>query len=83
MTRRKKTDEDTGDATEQLLPVSITEQELPKQEPNIGVPDGHVYIVALNPDGTEQENSGFFYPIKNHLKYYGDETKYVIKKKAQ
>jgi hypothetical protein len=68
---------------ETLQPVSITIAQSPKtQSIVIEVPAGHVLIVALHADGTEKEGSGFFYPEKSYQRFYGDETKFRIKKKA-
>lgn len=47
----------------------------------IEVPNGHVYIVEVK-DGNEVPNSGFFYPEKNHKRFYGDAAKFLVKKKA-
>lgn len=77
MTKKKN----TTDAPQALQPVSIAEEQLPEAATEIEVPAGHVYIVALNADGTEKENSGFFYPEKSYLRYYGNEAKYSVKKK--
>src|SRR5690606_10823350 len=60
-----------------LQPQSIQKQDVHQA---VALPNGHVYIVALNPDGTEKENSGFLYPARNHQRIYGDKTKYSIKK---
>lgn len=68
---------------ETLQPVSITIIQSPKaQQPEIEVPAGHVLVVALHADGTEKEGSDFFYPEKSYQHFYGDETKFRIKKKA-
>jgi hypothetical protein len=66
-----------------LQPVSVEATELnlsPAKE--IEVPAGHVYIVALNEDGTEQQDSGFFYPERSYKRIYGNEARYSVKKKA-
>lgn len=77
MTKKKHTE----DAPQLLQPVTITEEQLPDAAAEIEVPAGQVYIVALNADGTEKENSGFFYPERSYLRYYGNEAKYSVKKK--
>lgn len=83
MNKKKNTENEQDTSPEILSPVSVTETESPKaKEVTIEVPAGHVYIVALNADGTEKEHSGFFYPEKSYLRIYGDETKYSVKKKA-
>lgn len=64
-----------------LRPFSVEEADIPL--PQVEMPPGHVYIVALNEDGTEKENSGFFYPEKNYKRIYGNEAKYSVKKKVQ
>lgn len=82
MAKRKNTEE--AKAPEVLEPISVLEANVPKtKEAQVNVPAGHVYIVALNADGTEKEHSGFFYPEKSYKRFYGDETKYSVKKKAQ
>lgn len=71
-------------APEMLQPVSVEETDAPPvKEALVNVPPGHVYIVALNADGTEKEHSGFFYPEKSYKRFYSDETKYSVKKKVQ
>lgn len=66
-----------------LQPVSIAITGSPKtQQPGIAIPAGHVLIVALHADGTEKEGSEFFYPEKSYSRFYGDETKFRIKKKV-
>lgn len=81
MTKTKKTHE--SHPPELLAPVSVTKTESGKaKEMTIDVPPGHVYIVGLNADGTEKENSGFFYPERSYQRIYGDKTKYSVKKKA-
>lgn len=83
MSNKKKTG-DKATTPELLTPVSVTATDSAiAKDATIEVPAGHVYIVALNPDGTEKENSGFFYPAKSYQRFYNDETKYSIKKKAQ
>ncbi|MBW7913078.1 MAG: hypothetical protein H3C54_05110 [Taibaiella sp.] len=82
MTKPKKTNEHSS-PPELLEPVSVTQTESEKAKKlTINVPPGHVYIVGLNPDGTEKEGSGFFYPERSYLRIYGDKTKYSVKKKA-
>lgn len=81
MTKPKKIHENPP--PELLQPVSVVETESEKaKELTINVPPGHVYIVGLNPDGTEKEGSGFFYPERSYQRIYGDKTKYSVKKKA-
>lgn len=82
MAKQKKTNAEEQQP-EVLAPVSVTETSSAKaKEVGVDVPAGYVYIVGLNEDGTEKENSGFFYPEKSYQKIYGDETKYLVKKKA-
>lgn len=82
MKRPIKTNEDTP--PQLLQPVTVEETASRKaKELEIDVPPGYVYIVALNADGSEKQNSGFFYPEKNHQRFYGDKTKYSVKKKVQ
>ena len=70
-------------APEILQPVAVEAIEVVTVKPvEIEVPPGHVYIVALNADGTEQEGSGFFYPERSYKRIYGNEAKYSVKKKA-
>lgn len=79
MNKQKK----TQDVPELLSPVAVTETDSEKAHAvTIEVPAGHVYIVALHADGTEKEGSGFFYPERSYQRIYGDETKYIVKKKA-
>lgn len=80
MTKRK---EQQTTQPEVLQPVSVEATELPQsQAKEIEVPAGHVYIVALNEDGTEQQDSGFFYPERSYKRIYGNEARYSVKKKA-
>ena len=82
MAKQKKTNHEEKH-TEALTPVSVTETSSTKaKEVGIEVPQGYVYIVGLNEDGSEKEKSGFFYPEKSYKKIYGDETKYLVKKKV-
>ncbi len=60
-----------------LKPLSIINQSLPR---TITIPNGYVYIIPLNADGTEKEASGFFYPVRNYKRIYGDNPKYSIQK---
>jgi len=72
-----------GPGEDVLQPVSVTTAQVPQtQLPEIEVPAGHVLVVALLPDGSEREGSEFFYPEKSYQRFYGDETKFRIKKKA-
>lgn len=81
MAKRKNTEEG-AQAPVVLEPVSVEEADTPKaKETQVNVPPGHVYIVALDNDGIEKEHSGFFYPEKSYKRFYGDETKYTVKKK--
>ena len=66
---------------ETLTPVKVEAARISTQE-EVFVPDGHVYIVSVDENGNEKPNTGFFYPEKNHLRYYGDTTKFLVKKKA-
>ena len=71
------------DSVDRIQPISVTCTDSPKaKELSVAVPAGYVYIVALNPDGTEKENSGFFYPDRSYQRIYGDATKYSVKKKV-
>ncbi len=80
MAKQKKTQE----SSEVLAPISVTVTDDAKaQDISLQVPEGHVYIVALNEDGTEKEDSGFFYPEKSYRRFYGDEAKFQVKKKAK
>lgn len=86
MTRQKKKTEMPAGNDQQVAvaPVSVTETDsLKAKETTLTVPPGHVMIVALNTDGTEKEGSEFFYPEKSYKRFYGDETKYAVKKKVQ
>ncbi len=80
MTKRK---EQQTTQPEVLQPVSVEATELSQSHAKeIEVPAGHVYIVALNEDGTEQQDSGFFYPERSYKRIYGNEARYSVKKKA-
>ncbi len=80
---KRKTPENDNTTPEAIAPVSVTETDSPKaKETMLEVPQGYVLIVGLNEDGSEKENSGFFYPEKSYQRIYGDETKYKVKKKA-
>lgn len=78
MTKKNTTTHETS--PEVLDPVSV---ETTTDQHSISVPPGHVYILALNEDGTEKKGSGFFYPEKTYRRFYSDETKYTVKKKVQ
>ncbi len=83
MAKQKKTQENAN-APEVLAPVSVSNTDSSKaQDVTLNIPAGHVYIVALNEDGTEKDHSGFFYPEKSYKRFYGDETKFMVKKKAK
>jgi hypothetical protein len=85
MSKQKKTPDAPVVATADVVitPVEVTTTESPKaQQTEIEVPAGHVLITALHPDGTEKENSAFFYPERSYKRFYGDETKFRVKKKA-
>ncbi len=82
MAKQKKTNSEEQQ-TEALTPVSVAETTSAKaKEVGIEVPQGYVYIVGLNEDGSEKEGSGFFYPEKSYKKIYGDESKFLVKKKV-
>ena len=83
---KKKTQQEPSppEAEDVLLPVSVENTSSTKaQEVSIDVPPGHVYIVGLHEDGTEREGSGFFYPESSYKRFYSNEAKYSVKKKAQ
>lgn len=65
-----------------ITPVRIEQITVVTQQ-EMEVPPGYVLLVALNEDGTEKNASEFFYPEKNYLKYYGDETKFKLKTKNE
>lgn len=80
MTRKKHQE---NPKPETLQPITVQEAAVQVNTvQEIEVPPGHVYIVALNADGTERDNSGFFYPEKSYRRIYSDTTKYSVKKKA-
>ena len=59
MTKSKKKHE--NEPPELLEPVSVTQTESGKaKELSVNVPPGYVYIIGLQPDGTEKEGSGLF-----------------------
>lgn len=65
-----------------LQPEQVTVTDSAKaQLPEIDIPFGHVLVAALRPDGTEIEGSEFFYPERSYQRFYGDETKFSVKKK--
>lgn len=66
-----------------IRPITVEATKAPETifDDYIEVPNGHVYIVQVK-DGNELPNTGFFYPEKNHLRFYGDTTKFLVKKKA-
>lgn len=72
-------------ANDTLAPVKVETKPFVEaqvqQHDEVDVPPGYVYIVSLDGQGHEKPNSGFFYPIRHHERYYGDKTKFLIKKK--
>lgn len=87
MSKQKKTPEMEPPVVESnevvISPVEITTTDSPKaQQPDIEIPAGHVLVVALHEDGTDKEGSDFFYPEKSYSRFYSDEKKFRIKKKA-
>ena len=71
----------TGD-DEVLHPVEIVATDSGKaQHADIEIPKGHVLIVGLDANGEEIAGSAFFYPERTYPRFYGDETKFLIKKK--
>lgn len=84
MAKRKTTPENENSIPHAIAPVSVTETDSHKaKDIMLEVPEGYVLIVGLNEDGSEKVNSGFFYPERSYKRIYGDETKYMVKKKAQ
>lgn len=85
MAKQKKTPiTEEPQVSEVIDPVSVTNTDSAKaQGKTLEIPAGHVLIVSLNEDGTEKEHSEFFYPEKSYKRFYGDETKFTVKKKAQ
>lgn len=64
-------------------PVKVTVTENTSiHEKSIDVPDGHVMLVSLDADGEELPGSHFFYPERSYKRFYGDESKFKVKKKA-
>lgn len=62
-----------------IEPVKVEVKPLPELKTDVHVPDGHIYIVPKNEDGSE--GVGFF-QTKRMERYYSDTTKYIIKKKG-
>lgn len=87
MAKQKKTAPPAAEATSmpiEIAPISISETTSPKaQLPDLEIPPGHVLVVAVNAAGEEIAGSAFFYPEKSYKRFYGDEKKFSIKKKAQ
>lgn len=82
MGKKEETKEEIKVIVEPLTPVKVEKMTVTKAEPEITVPDGYVYIVSVDANGNEKPNSGFFYPEKKYQRYYGDTTKFQVKKKA-
>lgn len=89
MAKQKKTEqpEVAALAVEQapvIAPVSITTTDAPQSQPiELVVPAGHVLLVALDAEGNEKAGTEFFYAEKSYRKFYGDETKFRVKKKLK
>ena len=67
-----------------IEPISITKTDAPQsQAVDVIVPAGHVLLVALDADGNEKAGSEFFYSEKSYKRFYGDETKFRVKKKLK
>jgi hypothetical protein len=63
-----------------IEPVAVLQTTLPLAEHEVNVPEGYVLLTALNPDGTDIPGSDFFYPETKYKRFFGDETKFRIKK---
>lgn len=63
-----------------IQPVSVQPYAIPK-EPDISVPDGYVYLVALDEQGQEKPSSGFTIGEADFYRYYNND-KFLLKKKA-
>jgi len=69
---------------ETLRPTSV--ELLPQTklaEDEKAIPAGHVLLVVLKPDGTEKAGSEFTIGLKGYKRFYSNETKFKLKKKAQ
>lgn len=79
MTKAKK----TTDTNTTVEPRTVTKVDIPKVQPeaSVQVPPGHVWIVDVDENGNEV-GKGFFYPEKSYKRFYSDETKFRVKKKA-
>lgn len=64
-----------------IEPVKVISSPLPVPDTELPVPEGYVLLTALNPDGTDIPESEFFYPEAKYKRYFGDETKFRVKKK--
>lgn len=72
-----------NETTETLEPLMVTASESEKaQAYEIDVPQGHVLIIAIDAEGQDMPGTEFFYPEKSYQRFYGDETKYRVKKKV-
>lgn len=77
------TEETIQTASEPVIaPVTVENIDAVQAQPaTVEIPQGHVLIVAIK-NGEEVPGSGFFYPEKSYKKYYGDESKFSVKKKV-
>jgi len=67
-----------------IEPVSITQADVPAAKAvEVEVPQGHVLLVAVDAEGNDIPGSDFFYAEKSYKRYYGDETKFRVKKKLK
>lgn len=64
-----------------IEPITVIQTEIPVTGQEVAVPEGYVLLTALNPDGTDIPGSDFFYPGTKYKRFFGDETKFRIKKK--
>lgn len=67
-------------ADKRIKPVQVLPDKV-EVTSELVVPDGMAYIMEVR-DGKEVEGSGFTYPAKTAEKYFGDKTKFIIKKKV-
>ncbi|RYE25459.1 MAG: hypothetical protein EOP51_04030 [Sphingobacteriales bacterium] len=87
MANKKKTEDpvtETPEATPVpvIEPVSITQTDTAAARvTEIEVPAGHVLLVAIDANGNDVAGSDFFYAEKSYKRFYGDETKFRVKKK--
>lgn len=69
--------------TEPIAPVAIATEASPKtRHTELPIPAGYVLLVALHADGTERAGTEFLYPQKDYPRYYGDQSRFRVKKKA-